>query len=127
MSDGTAAVLRHLAAVDSGDVDAMAADYAPDAVLVRPDRTFRGPKAIAEYFRSVPARLGGGVVVFEDTRVVGGPHGGGPEDAGAADTAIVVRWRIAGGPGDGRAGRDTYRVVDDRIVHQLVSLDDGDF
>jgi ketosteroid isomerase-like protein len=113
VSDGREAVLRHLTAVESGDVVAMAADYAVDAQLVRPDRTFHGTEEIAEYFRSVPGRLGGGTVVFEGAREV--------------DGSIVVAWRITGGPGDGRSGHDTYSVVDGRIVHQQVSLDDGDF
>ena len=104
----------HLAAVLSGDPAAMAADYASDAVLVRHDSSYGGAAVIAEYFTSVPPRLGGGEVVFGERR-----------DAG--DGRISVRWRISGGPGDGTSGCDTFTVTGGFIVHQTVALDDADF
>lgn len=113
MSDGVEVVLHHLEAVTSGDVAAMASDYATDARLIRPDRTLIGSEAIAEYFRSLPERLGAGDVMFEAVRSAGG--------------SIVVGWRIVGGPGDGRSGHDTYSVANGFIIQQQVVLDDGDF
>jgi len=104
----------HLAAVLGGDPAAMAADYAPDAVLVRHDASYDGAAVIAEYFTSVPQRLGGGEVVFGERR-----------DAG--DDSISVRWRISGGPGDGTSGCDTFTVAGGFIVHQTVALDHADF
>lgn len=92
----------------------MAADYAPDAVLHRPDATYRGRPAIAGYFATVPGRLGGGEVAFIEPEV-------------GLDGAIVVGWRIVGGPGDGTAGRDHYLVRGGQIVRQSVVLVTGDF
>lgn len=108
-----AVVDRHLDAVRSGDPAAMAADYADDAVLERPDGTHRGRAAIAAYFRDVPQRLGQGRVVFDRTEVDG-------------DVAVFW-WRIVGGPADGVAGHDTCTVRGDRIVTQHVVLDRDDF
>lgn len=108
-----AVVRRHLEAVESGDVLAMAADYAANAVLERPDRSFAGSAAIAEYFRSVPSRLGSGTVIFGELQ--------------AEADSIAVRWRIIGGRSDGRSGRDVFYVRDNRIVLQRVHLDDADF
>lgn len=106
-------VRRHLDAVARGaDADAMAADYALDAVLHR-ERDYVGHDAIRAYFATVAERLAGGAVAFEDVR-------------GEGD-AVRVRWRIVGGPGDGTSGHDLLRVVDGRIVEQTVHLDGGDF
>lgn len=104
----------HLAAVLTGNPDAMAADYAPGAVLIRHDASYEGAAMIAEYFRSVPGRLGGGEVQFGERR---------QED----ESRVSVRWSIAGGPGDGTSGCDTFTVAGGRIVHQTVKLDDADF
>lgn len=104
----------HLAAVLTGDPAAMAADYAPGAVLVRHEASYEGAAVIAEYFNSVPQRLGGGEVVFGERR-----HAG--------DGRVSVRWRIEGGPGDGTSGCDTFTVAGGFIVHQTVALDDADF
>ena len=104
----------HLAAVLSGDPAAMAADYAPDAVLVRHDASYEGAAVIAAYFTSVPERLGSGEVRFGERR-----HEG--------QDRVSVRWRIAGGPGDGTSGRDTFTVAGGFITHQTVALDDADF
>lgn len=104
----------HLAAVLTGDPAAMASDYADDAVLVRREASYEGAAVIADYFTSVPQRLGGGEVVFG-------------ERSHNSDGSVSVRWRIAGGPGDGTSGRDTFTVAGGFIVHQTVALDDADF
>jgi ketosteroid isomerase-like protein len=119
MTDRTARSARqvvedHLAAVATGDPAAMASDYSEDAVLIRHDASYGGAAVIAEYFTSVPQRLGGGEVLFGERR-----HEG--------DGKVSVRWRIAGGPGDGTSGRDTFTVSAGFIVHQTVALDDADF
>jgi len=105
-------VRRHLDAVLALDTQAMVADYAPDAVLARPDRVWCGPDAIRAYFTTVPERLGGGRVEFT-----------------AVDEAqLEVRWRIVGGPGDGTCGRDRYVVRDGLISRQTVVIaSDADF
>lgn len=104
----------HLAAVLTGEPAAMAADYAENAVLVRRDASYEGAAVIAAYFTSVPGRLGSGQVQFGERRDEG-------------EDRISVPWRIAGGPGDGTAGRDTFTVAGGYIVHQTVALDDADF
>ena len=100
-------VRSHLAAVRALDAPAMAADYAPDALLERPDRCWQGRAEIAAYFATVPARLAGGRVEF----------------TGFDEDRLEVRWRLVGGPGDGLCGRDRYEVRAGRIVRQQVHLD----
>lgn len=100
-------VRSHLAAVRALDAPAMAADYAPDALLERPDRCWQGRAEIAAYFATVPARLAGGRVEF----------------TGFDEDRLEVRWRLVGGPGDGLCGRDRYEVRAGRIVRQQVVLD----
>ena len=107
-------VRRHMDAVLSGDPAAMAADYAHDAVIERPDQTIVGRDAIAEYFRGVPTRLAGGRVTFESVDVHDAEH-------------VTFHWRLLGGPADGTAGADTVVVRDGRIAHQRVQLAAGDF
>ncbi len=104
----------HLTAVLTGDPVAMAADYADNAVLVRHDASYESAAVIAEYFTSVPGRLGGGEVCFGERR-------------DESDDRVSVRWRIAGGPGDGTSGCDTFTVTEGFIVHQTVALDNADF
>ena len=53
-------VRRHLAAVVARDRTGMSADYDLDAVLERPDATYRGRDAIAAYFETVGPRLRSG-------------------------------------------------------------------
>jgi hypothetical protein len=48
---------HHLAALGDGDVDAIAADYAEDAVLVMPDGVVRGRAAIRETLAGLLAQL----------------------------------------------------------------------
>lgn len=100
-------VRSHLQAVRSLDPLAMVADYAPDALLERPDRCWQGRAEIAAYFATVPARLAGGRVAF----------------TGFDEDRLEVRWRLVGGPGDGLCGRDRYEVRAGRIVRQQVVLD----
>jgi hypothetical protein len=100
-------VRHHLEAVGLLDPLAMAADYAPDALLERPDRCWRGLAEIRAYFATVPARLAGGRVEF----------------TGFDEHRLEVRWTLVGGPADGLRGRDRYEVQAGRIVRQQVVLD----
>ncbi len=102
----------HLEAVRSGDPTAMAADYADDAVLVRPDETYRGRAAIERYFASVPERLGTAEVCFDELVVDG--------------TTATFRWHLEGAP-EQLSGTDTCTIRDGGIVHQVVRLDAADF
>lgn len=112
MRDPLGAVRDHLAAVHTGDPEAMAADYAVDAVLVR-DVDYRGRDAIAGYFTTVAERLGDGRVEFAEPRL--------------EHELVAVSWTLVGGPGDGTSGTDRFVVADGMIVRQTVTLDGGDF
>ena len=90
----------------------MAADYATDAVLVR-EVTYQGKEAIADYFSTVPQRLGNGRVEFAEPQMEG--------------ALVAVDWQLVGGPGDGTSGTDRFEVVEGMIVRQTVTLDGGDF
>lgn len=106
-------VVRHLAAVRLLDTEAMAADYAEDAVLVRGEDRYVGRTEIARYFASVPERLAGGRV---ETRI-----------SRATSEVVEVAWRVRGGQGDGVSGTDRFAVALDRIVHQQVRVEGEDF
>ena len=112
MRDPLTTVKDHLDAVHTGDPEAMAADYANDAVLVR-DVTYQGKDAITDYFTTVPRRLGSGRVEFAEPRLEG--------------TLVAVAWTLSGGPGDGTSGTDRFEVADGVIVRQTVALDGRDF
>ncbi len=112
MRDPLTTVKDHLNAVHTGDPVAMAADYTADALLVR-DVTYQGKDAIADYFTTVPQRLGDGQVEFAEPRL--------------EDGLVAVAWKLVGGPGDGTSGTDRFEVADGIIVRQTVSLDGGDF
>lgn len=111
---GEAVVRRHLDGVLTLDPVRMAADYAHDAVLVRPDGERRGRHEIADYFDTVPDRLGGGELEF-------GPIEQGPDDT------IVVRWRMTRPDAPVVPGSDSYEIEAGRIVRQTVRLDGTDF
>ena len=112
MRDPLTVVRDHLAAVHTGDPEAMAADYADDAVLAR-DVAYQGREAITGYFATVPERLGDGRVAFAEPLLEGG--------------MVAVAWTLLGGPGDGTSGTDRFEVADGMIVRQTVTLDGGDF
>lgn len=105
-------VARHLAAVVARDPVAMAADYAPDAVLRRGDEEHRGWRSLADYFDTVPARLAD--LDFSYQRSSREPS--------------TVRWEITDDANAiVAAGTDRYRVSAGRIVEQTVELDTLDF
>lgn len=107
-------VRRHLDGVLALDPVRMAADYAHDAVLVRPDGGRRGRRAIADYFETVPGRLGEGALRF------------GPITRSADDSA-VVRWTIGRPDAAPVSGADSYEVRAGRIARQTVTFDTTDF
>jgi hypothetical protein len=104
-------VLRHLDAVRRGDIAAMAADYDTEAVIVRGGDRHEGRTAIADYFATVPERLGGAAVVFDEPVL-------------DADGSVEVRWSI---PSLQVSGTDRYVVRNGQIVEQDVMLDGADF
>lgn len=90
----------------------MAADYAADALLERPDGAYRGRAAIEAYFATVPDRLGEARVEFDDVAVEG--------------STVTFRWHLDGAD-VALSGTDVCTITDDEIVHQVVRLDAGDF
>jgi ketosteroid isomerase-like protein len=106
-------VQRHLDAVASLDPVAMAADYALDAVLERAGSRYIGHTAIADYFDTVPARVGTSSVTLGDVEVSG--------------NAVTVEWQIGDKHAVRGSGRDDYVVEHGRIVHQTVTLVGPDF
>lgn len=107
-------VRRHLDGVASGVTAAMAADYALDAVLTRPDGSRHGWRAIADYFDTVEERLGGGIVHFDAVDARG-------------DDGARVSWHIERDGTTIASGFDTYTVANGRIRHQVVELTASDF
>lgn len=107
---GIVVVERHLEAVRRRDVVAMAADYAPDAVLVRAGVEYRGRREIAAYFRTVPERLGAAVLELSEP-----------------GESLKVGWAIVDGSTTVASGTDVYEVTAGRITRQVVHLDATDF
>ena len=111
LSSPAAVVERHLGAVRRGDLTGMSADYALDAVLARGNERYEGREAIAAYFATVPARLGGRSVELDAPRE-------------QPDGTVTVTWRI---PEAGASGTDTFVIREGWIAEQSVALDSGDF
>lgn len=107
-------VTRHLAAVGRRDPIAMAADYALDAVLTRAGDEHRGWFQIADYFRTVPERLGSSTLVCAAPTAL-------PNDD------VSVHWTITSVGATTLTGTDVYRVERGRIVRQSVGLHGPDF
>jgi len=107
-------VSRHLHAVDLSDQVAMVADYALDAVLERGGDTYHGWGEIADYFSTVPKRLGHSRLTLSA-----------PEADGTA--AAKVAWTIDATDGSSVRGNDHYVVQRGRITHQRVTLLGNDF
>lgn len=101
----TEAVLqRNGAAFASGDVEAILANYAADAVLVRPGRTYRGHDAIGAMFREVFANMAGLSSAITSVTV--------------AEGLAVMTWTATGSDGRVLQGVDTFVIANDRIVAQ---------
>jgi hypothetical protein len=102
---------RHLNAVRGGEPEAMAADYAPAAELLRGGEIYRGRSAIEAYFRTVPNRLADAVVAFDELTIDG-------------ETA-TFRWHLEGSAE--ASGTDVLTIREGLIVRQVVHLDTADF
>lgn len=106
-------VRRHMTAVMARDPVAMAADYALDATLERGDDLFVGHGAIADYFDTVPDRLGSSTLEFGAVEL--------------ASDVVRVPWKIGDGSASRATGLDTYVIVQGRIARQTVELSGADF
>lgn len=101
----TQAVLsRNGAAFASGDLEAILANYAEDAVMVRPGCTYRGHDELRQMFREVLANLAG--LNSSITSLTIGEGIG------------LMTWTATSAGGRVLQGVDTFVVADDRIVAQ---------
>lgn len=105
---------RHSEAVLRGDIVAMAADYALDAVLERAGAVHRGWNAIAGYFDDAASRL-------TERRVVFGPI------ERLDDRRAAFDWHVEHSGGVVASGRDVVETADGFITRQVVHLDGADF
>ena len=111
-SETLAVVKNHLDAVLLGDPLAMASDYSDSAVLVRGSESYTGITEIAEYFKTVPLRMGSAEIEFFEPEVSG--------------EIASFKWRIQSGDTITR-GKDTVVVRNGKIVEQQVMLLTEDF
>ena len=98
---------RHVEAVLGGDLDAVAADYAADALVLTPTGQYRGPAEIrgvyAELQRALPAvTLEARVAVF-------------------ADDALLLHWTADSDLHTVPDGVDTFVFRDGQIELQTIS------
>src|SRR3712207_1332713 len=98
---------HHVAAIGAGDVDAVVADYAEDAVLVTPEGVTRGREGIRQVFTSLLGDL--------------------PDAAWEVPTQVfegdvlLIEWTAVAEKGRAE-GVDTFVFADDAIRVQTVRL-----
>jgi ketosteroid isomerase-like protein len=100
---------KHLTAFGSGNVDAILANYAEDAVIMVPGATMRGHKDIRPMFEGLVAEFGQPGVTFEMLNQ--GVDG---------DVALIV-WKAETGKAVYDLGTDTFIIRDGKIVQQTVA------
>ena len=101
----TQAVLsRNGAAFASGDLEAILANYAETAVLVRPGRLYRGHDELRAMFSEVLANITGLTSAITSVTV--------------AEGIGLMTWTATSASGRVLQGVDTFVVADDRIVAQ---------
>ena len=106
MADPEAVFQRHWDAVQSGDFDAIAADYAADARLMQPGQVHVGHDGCRAFFEALFANLAG----FEARQ----------ESVTVAGDTVLLTW--SGSHADGRtaAGADTFIISDNLIQVQTL-------
>ncbi|NKB49733.1 MAG: nuclear transport factor 2 family protein [Alphaproteobacteria bacterium] len=110
MADKTKAVLdSHLTAFGSGNVDAILANYASDAVIMFPGGMVSGHADIRGMFEGLVTEFGQPGVTFEmlNSDVSG-------------EIAFIV-WKAETGKAVYEMGTDTYVIRDNKIVMQTVA------
>lgn len=117
-ADPIEVVRAHIAAVQCGNPEQMAADYSAEA------RITRGSDVVVPlpYFRMAIGRLGDSrLFVASLTRTPQNPA----DPPGT--TRIVMEWELQGGPAAGTRGTDTFFVRGCHIVAQQVVLHTADY
>lgn len=98
---------RHVAALSSGDLDALVADYADDALVLTVSGEYRGRTAIRELFEGLASALPGlsieaGAAVF-------------------ADDLLLLQWTADSTVNTVPDGVDTFVFKAGRIQNQTIS------
>jgi len=99
-----------LTAFGKVDVDALAAHYTPDAVIVTPGSVIRGHKNIRPMFVGLAAEFGQPGVKFKLLKT--NVHG---------DIALIV-WKAETGKNLYEMGTDTYIIRGGKIIAQTVAV-----
>lgn len=99
-----AVMARNEAAFGRGDLDAVLANYAEDALLVRPGKVHRGRAEIRGMFNDVFARFAGLTPQSQTLTVAG--H------------LALLTWTATGADGRVVSGVDSFVVEGDQIVAQ---------
>ena len=98
---------RHVTALTVGDLDALAADYAEDALELTPDGEFRGRAAVKELFRGLMQAL---PEVSLEAKLVA-----------FADDALLLQWTADSTLNRVPDGVDTFMFADGAIRLQTIS------
>ncbi|WP_369258998.1 nuclear transport factor 2 family protein [Geodermatophilus amargosae] len=99
---------HHVAAIGAGEADAIAADYAEDAVLITPDQVVRGRDGVRELFASLLGELPDAVWDIP-TRVFEGD-------------VLFIEWTAVAEKARVLDGVDTFVIRDGEIRLQTVRL-----
>jgi ketosteroid isomerase-like protein len=94
----------HLKALNAHDVDAILADYAPDAVLLMPGATLQGHEGLRQAFGGLLEQMPN--AVFTERSVT------------EADGVILLEWTLESDVATASDGIDTVVVRDGLIVAQ---------
>lgn len=99
-----AVMTRNEAAFGRGDLDGLIANYAEDAVLVRPGKVYRGRAEIRAMFEEVFAHFAG-LTPHSNTMTVAG-------------RLVLLTWTATSTGGRVVQGIDSFVIEDDQIVAQ---------
>ncbi|GAA4675957.1 hypothetical protein GCM10023215_04950 [Pseudonocardia yuanmonensis] len=98
----------HLKALNAHDVEAILADYAPDAVLVTPGATLQGHDGLRQAFGGLLEQMPN--CVFTEKSVT--------EATAGADGVLLLEWSLESDVATVSDGIDTVVVRDGLIVAQ---------
>ncbi|HEX9691954.1 MAG TPA: nuclear transport factor 2 family protein [Gemmatimonadales bacterium] len=106
MSSTSDVLAHHLESFGAGDIDAMLADYAADAVMFTPDGPLMGPDAIRPVLAAMLVEFGQPGMSFEMTT-----------QSVEGDVAYIV-WKAETADNVYEMGTDTFVVRSGKIVAQ---------
>ncbi|WP_146592428.1 nuclear transport factor 2 family protein [Puniceibacterium confluentis] len=101
---------RHNAAFGAGDVSAMLADYAEDAVFITPMGVFRGHAEIGSFFDAVIAEFAKPGASFEVLQTA------------FDDNVAYFAWKAETAENVYEVGGDTLVIADGKIATQTLTL-----